>query len=134
MSGILLDTTVLVDWLRGRETVRRRLDEAWARGDDAYVCAVSIEEVARGIHRTEESGFEQLLAGLLVAPLGIPEGRLAGWWRRTLARRGRTLSQADALIAAAAVGVGARVATANLGDFRIPNVAVEHWPSGTERG
>ena len=130
MSGILLDTTVLLDWLRGRETTRQRLSAVWTNGDDAYVCAICIEEVARGIHRTEESDFEQLLVGLLVAPLGIPEGRLAGWWRRTLARRGSTLSQADALIAAAAVGVGARVATANVSDFRIPNVAVEHWPSG----
>jgi predicted nucleic acid-binding protein len=130
VSGILLDTTVLVDWLRGREEVRRRLGELWVRGDDAFVCAVNIEEVSRGIRKTEEADFEQLLAGLVVAPLGIPEGRLAGWWRRTLARRGRTLSQSDALIAAAAIGVGARVATANVGDFRIPSLVVEHWPSG----
>jgi predicted nucleic acid-binding protein len=131
VPGLLLDTTVLIDWLRGREPVRERLSEVWARGDDAFVCAVSVEEVSRGIHRIEEDDFEQLLAGLVVAPLGIPEGRLAGWWRRTLARRGRTLSQSDALIAAAAVGVGARIATANLGDFRVPSVIVEHWPSET---
>jgi predicted nucleic acid-binding protein len=38
--------------------------------------------------------------------------------------------QADALIAAAAVGVGARVATGNPRDFSFPGLAVEHWPVG----
>ena len=60
----------------------------------------------------------------------MPEGRLAGWWRRTHRGRGRTLSQADALIAAATVGVGARLATGNPKDFPIPGLIVEHWPVG----
>ncbi|HEX9375387.1 MAG TPA: type II toxin-antitoxin system VapC family toxin [Actinomycetota bacterium] len=130
MSAILLDTTVLIDYLRGRHGTRRRLAELWSRGDDAYVCAVSIEEVTRGIRRGEDEELLTLLGGLIEAPLGVPEGRLAGWWRRTLAKRGRTLSQSDALIAAAAVGVRARIATGNAGDFRLPAVTVEHWPVG----
>jgi predicted nucleic acid-binding protein len=130
LSAVLLDTTVLIDYLRGRPGARRRLEDLWRQGDDAYVCAVSVEEVTRGIRKGEEDDFLPLLQGLLVAPLGIPEGRLAGWWRRTLAKRGRTISQADALIAAAAVGVGARIATGNVGDFQLPSVAVEHWPVG----
>jgi hypothetical protein len=60
----------------------------------------------------------------------MSEGRLAGWWRRTLRVRGRTLSQADALIAAAAVGIGARLATGNPKDFPMKGLVVEHWPVG----
>jgi hypothetical protein len=33
------------------------------------------------------------------------------------------------LIAAAAAGVGASLATANVADFPMSEVAVEHWPS-----
>ncbi|HVF76170.1 MAG TPA: hypothetical protein VM938_14125 [Acidimicrobiales bacterium] len=47
---------------------------------------------------------------------------------REFAERGVTLHQADCLIAAAAVGVGAGLATANIDDFPMPELAVEHWP------
>ncbi|HKZ75745.1 MAG TPA: PIN domain-containing protein [Actinomycetota bacterium] len=130
MGAVLLDTSVLIDHLRGRIVTRDRLRSIRARGDDAFVCAVSVEEVTRGIRPTEDDAFVELLDGLLVAPLGIPEGRLAGFWRRSFARRGRTLSQADALVAAAAAGIGARLATGNPKDFPMRGLEVEHWPVG----
>jgi predicted nucleic acid-binding protein len=64
------------------------------------------------------------------APIGIPEGRLSGFWRRSFARRGRTLAQSDCLIAAAAAGMNARLATGNPKDFPMRGLVVEHWPSG----
>ena len=48
--------------------------------------------------------------------------------RRDFARRGVTLSQADCLAAAAAVAVGARLATGNPKNFPMPEVVLEHWP------
>ncbi len=47
-----------------------------------------------------------------------------------MAAKGRTLSQADCLVAAAAVGVGARLATGNPQDFPMTELAVDHWPVG----
>ena len=67
---------------------------------------------------------------MIQAPLGVTEGIRAGAWRRAYARRGVTLHQADCLIAAAAAGVGAGLATANVADFPMAGVAVEHWPAG----
>jgi hypothetical protein len=130
MAAVLLDTTVLIDYLRGREGARDRLRAVRERGDDAYVCAISVEEVTRGIHPREDDAIIELLDGLLVAPLRVAEGRLAGYWRRSLARRGRTLTQSDALVAAASVGVGARLATGNPKDFPMRGVEVEHWSVG----
>jgi predicted nucleic acid-binding protein len=43
-------------------------------------------------------------------------------------RRGRTLALADCLIAAAAVGIGATLATGNPKDFPMKGLTVEHWP------
>jgi predicted nucleic acid-binding protein len=72
-----------------------------------------------------------MFEGLRVAPLGVREGRLAGWWRREHRSKGRALSQADALIAAAAVAIGGRLATGNPEDFEaIPGLFVDHWPAG----
>ena len=36
----------------------------------------------------------------------------------------------DALIAASATRVGAAIATANIDDFPMVGVAIEHWPIG----
>ena len=71
-----------------------------------------------------------LVAGLRLAPLGDVEGWRAGEWRRNFAARGVTLAQADCLIAAAAVSIGARLATGNPKDFSMPGLAVEHRPAG----
>ncbi len=60
----------------------------------------------------------------------MAEGSLAGTWRRRFAEQGTTLHQADCLIAAAALGVDAALATANTTDFPMPELTVEHWPIG----
>jgi predicted nucleic acid-binding protein len=78
----------------------------------------------------EDDTAQQLFAGLRVAPLTEREGWQAGSWRREHASRGRTLSQADCLVAAAAVAAGARLATGNPKDFPMRGLIVEHWPAG----
>ncbi len=129
MGAVLLDTTVLIDALRGRPAADR-LRGLRRAGDTPFVCAVNVEEVSRGLRPDEEARAQRLLAGLRIAPLGLEEGQQAGRWRRDMAAAGRTLSQADCLIAAAAVGIGARLATGNPKDFPIAELAVEHWPVG----
>lgn len=130
MARLLLDSTVLIDALRGRAAAGR---VAGLRriGTEPWVCAISVEEIWRGVRRNEEADVRRLFNGLRLAPLGVAEGIQAGTWRRAFAARGTTLHQADCLIAAAAVGVGASLATANVADFPMPEVTVEDWPSAT---
>ena len=92
------------------------------------MCAISVEEIWRGLRAGEEATVRRLFNGLRIAPLGLAEGVLAGGWRREYAERGMTLHQADCLIAAAAIGVGANLATANVADFPMPELTVELWP------
>ena len=129
MARVLLDSTVVIDALRGRSAAAR---VAGLRrvGTEPWICAISVEEVWRGARPVEEVAVRRLFNGLRVAPLGVPEGIRAGGWRRDFADRGVTLHQADCLIAAAAVGVGASLATANVADFPMPELTVEDWPSG----
>lgn len=130
MAAVLLDTTVLIDLLRGRAGARSRVATLRDAGDDLYACAINVEETARGLRPVELEPARALFAGLRTAPLGGPEGWRAGEWRREFAARGETLSQADCLIAAAAVGAGAALATGNPKDFPMPEVTVLHWPAG----
>lgn len=130
MAPILLDTTVVIDILKERPRTTDRFLALQAQGDVPHVCAVTVEEVSSWLRANERDRVTALFEGLAPAPLGIAEGRLAGWWRRSYRTRGRTLAQADTLIAAAAVGIGARLATGNPKDFPMPDLAVEHWPSG----
>jgi predicted nucleic acid-binding protein len=130
MAAILLDSSVLIDLLRRRRGAVGGLRRVQTSGDTPYVCAISVEEVTRGLRPSESDDAIELFEALREAPLGSPEGRLAGFWRRSFARRGRTLAQSDCLIAAAAVGIGARLATGNPKDFPMKGLVVEHWPVG----
>jgi predicted nucleic acid-binding protein len=130
VGAILLDTTVLIDVLRGRPETAGRLEAVHRAGDLPYTCAVNVEEVFRGLRAPEESVAADLFRGIRLAPLGMTEGTRAGVWRRTFAERGVTLAQADCLVAAAALGVSARLATGNTRHFPMPELVVEDWPSG----
>lgn len=126
--ALLLDTTVLIDVLRGRPDIELRWRAA-RRAERLYVCAVTVEEISRGLRPGEERTIKQLFDALRMAPLGRSEGERAGSWRRSFVERGVTLWQADCLVAAAAVGIDARLATANVADFPMPELVVEPWPS-----
>jgi predicted nucleic acid-binding protein len=130
MGAVLLDTTVLIDLLRGRTGAVGRLGAIRQAGDVPYACAVNVEEIARGLRPGEERPARGLFSGLRIIDLGEPEGWQAGVWRRYFAGRGHTLSQADCLIAAAAHAIGGRLATGNPRDFPMPEISVEHWPAG----
>lgn len=123
---MLLDSTVLIDALRGKPA-GQRLVGLRRLGEEPWVCAISAEEIWRGLLPGEEPKARRLVNALRLAPLGVAEGARAGGWRREFARRGVTLRQADCLIAAAAVGVGADLATVNVDDFPMPELSVERW-------
>jgi hypothetical protein len=126
---VLLDTTVLIDCLRGKPAAERVL--ALRRSADLpCTTAINIEEIVRGLRAAEEEAADRLFHGVLVLSLGREEGRRAGRWRREFARRGVTLSQADCLIAAAAVSAEAVLATGNPRDFPMRELRVEQWPVG----
>ena len=129
MARLLLDSTVLIDALRGRPAAARVAGLRRAR-IEPWVCVISVEEIWRGLRPDEELAAQRLFRGIRLAPLGVAEGIRAAEWRREFARRGITLHQADCLIASAAVGIGASLATGNTADFPMPGLTVEDWPAG----
>jgi predicted nucleic acid-binding protein len=129
VARVLLDSTVLIDALRGRPAANR-LRTLRRHGDEPWTCAISIEEIWRGLLPGEQAAARRLLRGLRCAPLGTSEGIRAGGWRRQFAAREITLHQADCLIAAATASIEAHLATGNPADFPMDDVTIEHWPVG----
>ena len=126
---VVLDTTVLIDALRGRPAAARIGNLAVA-GELLFTTAINVEEIARGLRPSERTAAERLFTGLRVLPIRRREAERAGRWRREHAERGITLHQADCLIAAATLGVAARLATGNIKDFPMGGLSVEEWPVG----
>ena len=126
---VLLDTSVLIDYLRGRPVVSR-VNALLERDEVLCTSPVNVEEIVRGLRSHEIPAVDRLFDGLRVVPIGRAEGRQAGEWRRRFAARGTTLSQADCLIAAAAHAAAAVLATGNPRHFPMTEVEVEHWPVG----
>lgn len=129
MAQLLLDSTVLIDLLRGRPAVQRVLTQRQS-GDIPLTSSINVEEIVRGVHPREQERVRTLFDGLRIVPIGRAQAERAGAWRREHAGRGITLSQADCLVAAAAWSVGAVLATANVKDFPMAELRVELWPVG----
>ncbi|MGI8523699.1 MAG: PIN domain-containing protein [Nocardioides sp.] len=125
----MLDSTVLIDYLRGRPAVARvaRLIEA---GDVPATTALNVEEIVRGLLPGEHEAIDSLIAGLVVLPIHEDTARAAGEWRRRFSARGVTLAPADVLIAAATVLSSGTLMTGNPRDFPMPELDMEHWPVG----
>ncbi|HEU0090312.1 MAG TPA: PIN domain-containing protein [Pseudonocardiaceae bacterium] len=130
MSTLVLDTTVLIDALRGRPAAARLRDLA-ARREVLLTTAINVEEIVRGLRPGEHAAADALFTAIRVLPVREHDARRAGLWRREHAARGVTLHQADCLIGAVTAGIGARLATGNAKDFPMPEVPVEEWPPGS---
>jgi predicted nucleic acid-binding protein len=130
VSLYLLDSTVLIDFLRGRPAIKRvaALRDA---GDVPATTGINVDEIVRGLRPGEEPAARSLFEGLVVLPIGRRVGWRGGEWRREFAARGITLYQADCLIAGAAWVHKAVLVTGNPKDFPMNDVTVEHWPVGS---
>ena len=69
MARLLLDTTVLIDALRGRPAAAR-IAGLRRTGTEPWACAISVEEIWRGLRPGEELQARRLFNGLRLAPLG----------------------------------------------------------------
>jgi predicted nucleic acid-binding protein len=128
--SVLLDTTVLIDALRGRPATVERLRALRQHGDVPLTTPINVEEIHRGLRGPGRAAAIRLFDGLRIVPIGRLQGAQAGDWRRDHASTGITLAQADCMIAAVAVAIGVPLATGNPKHFPMRELRVEHWPVG----
>ncbi|MBI3747007.1 MAG: PIN domain-containing protein [Chloroflexi bacterium] len=121
---ILLDTTFLIDHLRGVEAAVDRLELAFADGDEVYINEVAVAETRTGLRARDVRFLEGLIRPLDFVQPGPDAALTAGQWRREARERGADLTVPDALIASAAASVNAAVLTRNERDFALTPVRV----------
>jgi predicted nucleic acid-binding protein len=111
---MLLDTTVLVDYLRGNEQARHLLE---GMGDRPHGSVVSVLELFAGVrNRREERRTEQLLSKMTLLPVTVDIAKRAGVFVR-LYDASHGIGAVDAIIAATAEHHGLRLATLNVKHF-----------------
>ncbi len=122
MSSYLLDTTVLIDYSKGREPARARID-AWIQGgDDLGVCAINVAEFYAGVLLPARAQWDHFFSLLHYWPITLAAARQAGLWRHEFARRGVALSTPDTLVAAVASDQRALLVTDNPKDYPMAGV------------
>jgi predicted nucleic acid-binding protein len=131
MSRYLLDSSAVIDLLRGRSETVDALRELIARGDILCTCDVVVAEVATGMRPLERPATLGFLGSLAFLDAGFDAACEAGTWRSEHRARGVTLSTQDCLIAATARRHDATLVTGNLKHYPQPElraVSVEKLP------
>jgi predicted nucleic acid-binding protein len=113
----LLDTDVVIDFLRSRSYARALL-EKWSGEGLLAVSTLTHLEVYQGMRSSEEKATNLLLDGLVSIPVDVSVARRAGGLLRELRSKGLTVSVGDAIIAATALQLNVPLLTNN----------VEHYP------
>ena len=105
----LVDTDVIIEYLRGREQAVEYLESLEGR---LHVSAVTVAELYSGVRDEEQEALEQFLSAFDVVPVDQALARSAGLGRRSHQPAHGT-GLADAIVAMSAVAVGATLVTFN---------------------
>ena len=117
---VLLDTSVLINFMHGKPKARSLLMDLAQRGVTLAVSCITVAELYGGIRVGEEQTTERLLSGLEIFPVSFAIAREAGVIRSVQRRAGRTFALDDMTIAATAILHDCVLVTDNRKDFEIP--------------
>jgi predicted nucleic acid-binding protein len=119
----LLDTDIVIDFLRRRNYARQLL-ERWSEEGLLAISTLTHLEVCQGMKKGEEVATNSFLDGLVTVVVDIPIARKAGNIIGEFRLRGITLSIGDAIIAATALHLNAPLLTNNIEHYPIADLKV----------
>lgn len=117
MATHLLDTSILIDVLNDKKDRRLLLHDLVSQGHLLACCAINVAEIYAGVRPKEEQKTEILLQSLQYFSIPFSVARIAGLMKRDYSQRGKTLTIADATIAAVAIHYRLPLMTDNVKDF-----------------
>jgi hypothetical protein len=123
MARQLLDSDILIDFLRGRGAAWSLLTRWQVTGESLLISTVSVAEILAGAQRGEEKATERLFSVLEKIPVSESIARSAADFLRTY-QRSHGLELGDALVAATALVAGATLITRNVRHYPMPQVRV----------
>ena len=137
--GVVLDTTIFIDLERGRHrrgaagtAIGQALAARLELAEEAGIATITASELLHGVHRASEEHrgrreafVEAVLSIVPVLSFDLLAARAHARLWAGLVAAGSDVGAHDRLVAATALSLGWRVATANVGHFdRIPGLEV----------
>ena len=121
MAKILLDSDVIIEWLRGHQPFVDRIPQLIEEHSELFWTPVSIAEVFAGIRKGEETSVNNLF--LLLEPVAISDevGRKAGGYLKSFGKS-HGVELGDALIAASAWSAGIKLWTLNTKHYPMKDI------------
>ncbi len=115
-EGYLLDTSILIDFLRGQDYAANLLGLLREKAPLA-LCPITAAEVYAGAKEKELPKTETFFKALKFYPVTLKASLQAGRGKFTFSQKGTTLNLSDALIAAVAVENSLALVTRNKKHF-----------------
>lgn len=122
MKKILIDTDILIDFLRGREDARSYLLEI-SKNHHPCCSVITIAEIYAGMRKSEEEKTTVLLDSLIVISITEEIAKIAGEFKRET--KIQNLELDDCLIAATALAEKAILATKNSKHYPMKIIKIE---------
>jgi tRNA(fMet)-specific endonuclease VapC len=123
-NAVLVETTILVDYLRGSDAAAEYLDKACAEGDLLCSAVTQAELIVGSRTRSEIRAIDQLLAPFQNEPIAAGDSARALIWLRKY-YHSRGVGFHDCLLGATAVRRKTPIATLNEKHFKtLPGVKV----------
>jgi predicted nucleic acid-binding protein len=124
MSRYVLDTTVVIDFSKGREPVYSQLTALLQSHDEVGVCAVTLAEFYAGLPISTHPHWDAFFDPLEYWHISAGAAAWAGIYRYTLAHQGIQIATMDALLTAVASEVNGILVTSNRKAFPMSDVTL----------
>jgi len=128
MATYLLDTSVIIDTLDGKQSRDQLFKELLQQGHLLACCPINVTEVYAGLRSHEDTRTKELFESLQYFPITWPVARLAGLLKRDYGRKGITLATTDATIAAIAIHHQLTLITDNLKHYPMKELSIYPLP------
>lgn len=125
MAKYLLDTSILIDHLRGSKDVNSYLEDIAQRGDIAGCCCINIAEIFAGMREKEREKTDRFIESLNYFEVIKEIAKLAGEIRQRYFKKGKTLATTDVIIAATALTYNLTLITKNIKHYPFPELRIE---------
>jgi len=131
VANYLLDTTVIIDCLRGRKETVDFLAEIASEGSVVGCCAINITEIYAGMRENERQVTKRFLDSLEYYEVTRNLAGLAGEYKREYAGKGITFSLSDVIIAAVTISNNLILITDNLRHYPMPELNIKQIEAGS---
>ncbi|MBW4055407.1 MAG: type II toxin-antitoxin system VapC family toxin [Proteobacteria bacterium] len=118
MSGVLIDTDIAIDFLRGVAYTQPLMGGLWNNDGQAMISVLTVYELTAGMRDAEKGVTHNFIEACGVEPITPEIACKGGELYRKYRAKGVTLTSLDCLIAATALVKGYKLATRN----------VKHYP------